>query len=54
MLPRLNKAGRLSYNKIVSGGRLAQWLEHLLHTQGVRGSNPLLPTIILIQKQGLC
>jgi hypothetical protein len=24
-------------------GRLAQWLERLLHTQEVRGSNPLLP-----------
>jgi integrase/recombinase XerD len=24
---------------------LAQWLEHLIHIQGVRGSNPLLPTI---------
>ena len=26
-------------------GRLAQWLERLLHTQEVSGSNPLLPTI---------
>jgi hypothetical protein len=24
-------------------GRLAQWLERLLHTQEVSGSNPLLP-----------
>jgi hypothetical protein len=26
-------------------GRLAQWLERLLHTQEVSGSNPLLPTM---------
>lgn len=26
-------------------GRLAQWLEHSLHTRGVGGSNPSLPTI---------
>ena len=25
-------------------GRLAQWLEHSLHTRGVTGSNPVLPT----------
>ena len=28
-----------------TGGRLAQWLEHLLHTQGVGGSSPSAPTI---------
>lgn len=27
-------------------GELAQWLEHLVYTEGVRGSNPLFPTII--------
>ena len=27
-------------------GRLAQWLEHLLYTQGVSDSNPLSPTIL--------
>ena len=26
-------------------GRLAQWLERLLHTQEVTGSSPVLPTI---------
>jgi hypothetical protein len=26
-------------------GRIAQWLEHLLHTQGVTGSSPVSPTI---------
>ena len=26
-------------------GRLAQWLERLLHTQEVTGSNPVPPTI---------
>ena len=25
-------------------GRLAQWLERLLHTQEATGSNPVLPT----------
>ena len=29
---------------LARGGRLAQWLEHLFYTQGVSGSNPLLPT----------
>ena len=34
-------------------GRLAQWLEHLLHTQGVSGSSPLSPTI-LYDRQNSC
>ena len=37
-----------TYNLLVSGGdwgRLAQRLERLVHTEEVRGSNPLSPTI---------
>ncbi len=30
---------------------MAQWLEHLIHIQGVRGSNPLLPTILLASEK---
>jgi hypothetical protein len=33
-------------------GRLAQWLERLLHTQEVRGSTPRPPTINLGTKLG--
>ena len=45
------RVGRCSFlwfknKKLASGeGLLAQWLEHLLHTQGVTGSSPVSPTI---------
>ena len=34
-------------------GRLAQWLERLLHTQEVTGSSPVLPTILHSYSPGL-
>jgi hypothetical protein len=35
--------------KVISSsfGRLAQLVEHLVYTEGVKGSSPLLPTKIL-------
>ena len=34
-------------------GRLAQWLERLLHTQEVTGSSPVSPTITLVLSEEL-
>ena len=31
-------------HKVLVGGRLAQLVEHLVYTEGVKGSSPLLPT----------
>jgi hypothetical protein len=42
-LPLYTSPGNVE-NTLWTGGRIAQRLEHLLHTQGVAGSNPASPT----------
>ncbi len=35
------------FKTLLKKGRLAQLVEHLVYTEGVKGSSPLLPTITL-------
>ena len=39
------RAGSSPAEGTAKNGQLAQWLEHLVYTEGVIGSSPILPTV---------